>query len=113
MSSVLFFFQAEDGIRDLTVTGVQTCALPISESDAQRERLEQYMREVPCRSCKGARPKPEPLAVTVGGLNIWELTSKSVDEIVRYLDQLRLPDAELLIADRRLEENRAPLRVLL
>src|SRR2546430_10050201 len=31
---VLFFFQAEDGIRDLTVTGVQTCALPISEAAA-------------------------------------------------------------------------------
>src|SRR5256886_12112572 len=33
MSSVFFFFQAEDGIRDLTVTGVQTCALPISRRD--------------------------------------------------------------------------------
>src|SRR2546430_8000409 len=32
--SAVFFFQAEDGIRDLTVTGVQTCALPISESPA-------------------------------------------------------------------------------
>src|SRR5256886_10943824 len=32
---VLFFFQAEDGIRDLTVTGVQTCALPISLADGQ------------------------------------------------------------------------------
>src|SRR5256886_11809760 len=31
--SVFFFFQAEDGIRDLTVTGVQTCALPICEDD--------------------------------------------------------------------------------
>src|SRR5688572_33476391 len=31
---MIFFFQAEDGIRDLTVTGVQTCALPISEHDA-------------------------------------------------------------------------------
>src|SRR2546430_11249365 len=29
MRSIIFFFQAEDGIRDLTVTGVQTCALPI------------------------------------------------------------------------------------
>src|SRR2546427_2956974 len=29
---LFFFFQAEDGIRDLTVTGVQTCALPISAS---------------------------------------------------------------------------------
>src|SRR5256886_8716572 len=34
-SSVPFFFQAEDGIRDLTVTGVQTCALPISEAEAE------------------------------------------------------------------------------
>src|SRR5205085_6702033 len=33
---VYFFFQAEDGIRDLTVTGVQTCALPISGSSASR-----------------------------------------------------------------------------
>src|SRR2546430_7108402 len=32
-----FFFQAEDGIRDLTVTGVQTCALPISAEDARSE----------------------------------------------------------------------------
>src|SRR2546430_8748198 len=35
----LFFFQAEDGIRDLTVTGVQTCALPISDRDLWRLRL--------------------------------------------------------------------------
>src|SRR5688572_31986534 len=39
-SSLFFFFQAEDGIRDLTVTGVQTCALPISVgSDAAFERF--------------------------------------------------------------------------
>src|SRR2546430_12443387 len=35
---MVFFFQAEDGIRDLTVTGVQTCALPISAGIDQRER---------------------------------------------------------------------------
>src|SRR2546430_6198328 len=35
---VFFFFQAEDGIRDLTVTGVQTCALPICEDDRERAR---------------------------------------------------------------------------
>src|SRR2546430_4156879 len=38
MWSLFFFFQAEDGIRDLTVTGVQTCALPIS-GRGERERL--------------------------------------------------------------------------
>src|SRR5215469_4063997 len=35
MSLVVLFFQAEDGIRDLYVTGVQTCALPISRPDAR------------------------------------------------------------------------------
>src|SRR2546430_2790375 len=37
--SLFFFFQAEDGIRDLTVTGVQTCALPISRASSSAARL--------------------------------------------------------------------------
>src|SRR2546430_16287884 len=37
--SFVFFFQAEDGIRDLTVTGVQTCALPISDPASLLTRL--------------------------------------------------------------------------
>src|SRR2546430_9238016 len=40
-----FFFQAEDGIRDLTVTGVQTCALPISDR-TKRARLHDYLRRL-------------------------------------------------------------------
>src|SRR2546430_12704288 len=40
MSRVFFFFQAEDGIRDLTVTGVQTCALPIFATEAELKRFE-------------------------------------------------------------------------
>src|SRR2546428_12982899 len=43
----LFFFQAEDGIRDLIVTGVQTCALPISRIGLHGEAFEQYHRSVP------------------------------------------------------------------
>src|SRR2546430_3089686 len=39
--SCFFFFQAEDGIRDLTVTGVQTCALPISTPSSRLTRLEE------------------------------------------------------------------------
>src|SRR5205807_5235346 len=38
LSMVVFFFQAEDGIRDYKVTGVQTCALPICPSDAEAQR---------------------------------------------------------------------------
>src|SRR2546430_11181037 len=49
-----FFFQAEDGIRDLTVTGVQTCALPIS--------ILRWLREVPDR-IRAAIPVPVRIAV--------------------------------------------------
>src|SRR2546422_4267187 len=39
---LFFFFQAEDGIRDVAVTGVQTCALPIFPRKAQREALDRF-----------------------------------------------------------------------
>jgi excinuclease ABC subunit A len=84
-----------------------------AESDAARERLEQYMREVACRACKGARLKPESLAVTVGGLNIWELTRQSIRDEVRFLDHLALTEREHLIAERILKEIRARLQFLL
>jgi excinuclease ABC subunit A len=83
-----------------------------SESDSQRERLEQYMREVACRACKGARLKPETLAVTIGGANIWELTSKPVCDELVFLDQLELTERENMIAERMLREIRARLRFL-
>ena len=54
-----------------------------TESDTQRDKLEQFMREIPCRACKGARLKPETLAVTVGGLNIAQLTDLSIRDTLR------------------------------
>src|SRR4029453_5335982 len=48
-----------------------------TDSERQRERLEEFMREIPCRSCGGARLRPETLAVTVGDLHISQLTSMS------------------------------------
>jgi excinuclease ABC subunit A len=84
-----------------------------AESDTARDRLEQYMREVACRACKGARLKPESLAVTIGGASIWELTSRSIDEEVRFLDQLTLTEREHMIAERILREIRARMQFLL
>src|SRR5256886_8666406 len=56
---VFFFFQAEDGIRDLTVTGVQTCALPICRDRvAGREAEPQVVSLVPPRP--ESRPRPVP-----------------------------------------------------
>jgi excinuclease ABC subunit A len=82
-------------------------------SDHARERLEQYMREVPCRACHGARLKPETLAVTVGGLNIWELTRKSIRDTVAFVDTVELSDRERMIASRLLKEIRSRLGFLM
>jgi len=84
-----------------------------AESDAARDRLEQYMREVACRACKGARLKPESLAVTVGGINIWELTRRSIVDEVAFLDTVQLTEREHMIAERVLREIRARMQFLL
>ena len=86
-----------------------------TDSDHARWRIEQYMREVPCRACKGARLRPESLAVTVGDLNIAELTSLSIARTLGFLEQLEpgLPDRERMIAERLLREIRARLGFLM
>jgi excinuclease ABC subunit A len=84
-----------------------------TDSESQRQRMEQYMREVACRACKGARLKPETLAVTLGGINIWELTTKSVRDEILFLDDLQLTEREHMIAERILKEIRARLQFLL
>jgi excinuclease ABC subunit A len=84
-----------------------------AESDGARERLEQYMRDVACRTCKGARLRPETLAVTVGGINIWQFTTKAVKDEVAFLDRLQLTEREHMIAERILKEIRSRLQFLI
>jgi excinuclease ABC subunit A len=85
-----------------------------TDSDYARNRYEQYMREVPCRACKGRRLKPESLSVTVGDLNIAELTALSVVGTLELLEELpsRISDREAMIAERLLKEIRARLGFL-
>jgi DNA-binding CsgD family transcriptional regulator len=56
------------------------------------------MREVPCRVCKGARLKPTSLAVTVGGKNISEVSSMSIDATADFLGRLELSERERQVA---------------
>ncbi len=84
-----------------------------AESDWSREQIEQYMREVDCPECKGARLKPESLAVTVGGRNIYELCSLSIANAVDAMADLELSDREHLIADRVFKEVRERMQFLL
>src|SRR5258708_10651503 len=83
-----------------------------AESDTTRERIEQFFREVPCPACKGARLRPESLAVTVGGLNIWELCRLSAQEAAKFVGSLELTEQEAAIATRILKEVDARLGFL-
>src|SRR2546422_7096485 len=65
-----FFFQAEDGIRDVAVTGVQTCALPISEAPARQQARGHV--ELPPRADRGPL-RPEPLGALRGRTRGWKL----------------------------------------
>ncbi len=84
-----------------------------SESDWSREQIEQFMREVACPDCGGARLKPESLAVTVGGMNIYELCSLSIARVVGAMGELELSERDHLIADRVLREIRERTQFLL
>ena len=84
-----------------------------AETDTSRDRFAGYMREVPCTACHGTRLKPSSLAVTVGGRNIAEVSSMSIDEASRFLDGLELSARERQIAERVLKEIQERLRFLL
>jgi len=83
-----------------------------TDSSTQRERIEEYMSFRPCPVCKGARLKPEVLAVTVGGKNIHEFTRMSVTRALEFLDELELTKTEQLIGRRIVKEIRERLTFL-
>jgi excinuclease ABC subunit A len=83
-----------------------------TDSSSQRERIEEYMSFRPCPVCKGARLKPEVLAVTVGDRNIHEFTELSVTAALRFLDELQLSTTEALIGARVVKEIRERLTFL-
>jgi excinuclease ABC subunit A len=83
-----------------------------TDSESQRERLEEFMREVPCRACGGARLRPETLAVTVGDLNISQLTNLSIRDTLSFTREARLSEREQMIAERLMKEIRERLQFL-
>ncbi|GAA4227370.1 excinuclease ABC subunit UvrA [Actinomadura meridiana] len=84
-----------------------------SESDSSREKLEGYMREIPCPTCEGARLKPVVLAVTMGGMPIAEVASMPIGEAAKFLLAMELSERETHIAERVLKEINARLGFLL
>jgi excinuclease ABC subunit A len=81
-------------------------------SDYVREFIEEYMSAKPCPACKGARLKPEVLAVKVGGVNIAHVTQLSVGEALQFFEQLQLTEKEERIARMILKEIKGRLGFL-
>ena len=81
-------------------------------SDGVKYEIERYMVSVPCKTCGGKRLKKEALAVTVGGLNIAELSDMSVKKIDEFFSALVLDKQKTLIAERIIKEIRARLKFL-
>ncbi|MDI6604303.1 MAG: excinuclease ABC subunit UvrA [Thermoanaerobacteraceae bacterium] len=77
-----------------------------------KEEIEKYMRPVLCPDCKGARLKPEVLAVTVGDMPINKATDLSVLELLKFIDGLKLSKKHEIIAHQILKEIKARLNFL-
>jgi excinuclease ABC subunit A len=83
-----------------------------TDSDATREKLEDFMNIMPCPSCQGARLKPETLCVKIAGRNIQEVCSLSVSDAETFFAELVLPPKEAEIGRRVLKEIRERLSFL-
>ncbi|MCD7879458.1 MAG: excinuclease ABC subunit UvrA, partial [Candidatus Gastranaerophilales bacterium] len=86
-----------------------------SSSDEVRDYIQEYMSQIPCSECKGARLKPFPLAVTIAGKNIYDVCMLSIKDAYKFFSDLylELDDYKLTIAKQILEEIRARLKFML
>jgi len=108
--------QRGEGIYDVAFEGliknVQRRYREVS-SDSVKEEYESFMTVTPCDVCNGQRLKAESLAVTVGGKNIYEITTMSIDKLVEFLDNMELTDRQQFIGGGILKEIKARLNFLL
>nr|WP_312606988.1 excinuclease ABC subunit UvrA [Kocuria rhizophila] len=84
-----------------------------TESDHAKDRYEQYMRQVACPACGGARLNPTILGVTVGGKNIAEATRLPMRDSLTFFENLELSERDATIGDQVLKEIVARLTFLI
>ncbi len=84
-----------------------------STSDYSKFDIERYINMVKCPKCKGARLNDEVLAVTVGGINIYELTCMPIGKELEFINNLELNERESLIAEQVIKEIKSRLKFLL
>ncbi len=83
-----------------------------TNSEYIRDKIDEYMAENSCPTCKGARLKDIVLAVTVGNKNIHEVTELSIKNAKKFFDELNIDDRKMFIADQILKEIKSRLDFL-
>lgn len=83
-----------------------------SSSESMRDEYESYMTSIPCKTCRGARLKPEALGVTIGDKNINAVTSMSIGDLKTFFLEVELTDRQKTIGMQILKEINARLGFL-
>ena len=81
-------------------------------SDSMKQEYETFMKITPCEVCKGQRLKAASLAVTVGGINIYQMTDMSIVKLKSFLEELKLSPMQQTIGEQILKEIKARLGFL-
>mgnify|MGYP002793921747 CR=1 FL=1 len=84
-----------------------------TSSETMKAEYESFMRITPCHTCGGQRLKKEALAVTVGGMNIAEVTALSIEKLQKFLEELVLTETQELIGGQILKEIKARTNFLM
>jgi excinuclease ABC subunit A len=114
---VQFTFTGEYGTRkyDYAFEGIlENVKRRYSEtsSEGMKTEYESFMTSIPCKTCKGARLKPEALAVTVANKNITEMTSLSIGELNAFFEAMELTDRQRTIGEQVFKEIKARIGFL-
>ncbi|MEH2294486.1 excinuclease ABC subunit UvrA [Nostoc sp.] len=116
---IILYGEQEEGNTKAQKTQNFKGAIPILQrqyeggSELVKQKLEQYLIDQPCEVCLGKRLKPEALAVKLGQYGILDLTTASIRDCRERIDQFKLSDRQLQIADLVLREIKARLQFLL
>lgn len=84
-----------------------------TNSDSMKAEIEKYMSDNPCPKCKGARLKPEALAVTVGGKNIFEFTKMAIREELDFINSIDFSEKDKIISSQIIKEIQSRLSFLI
>lgn len=82
-------------------------------SDTMKQEYEEFMTITPCKECGGQRLKKSSLAVTIADKNIYEITSMSIRDLQKFLDEMKLTDRQMYIGGEILKEIKARIKFLM